>query len=57
MYGLTRLVFGTWWRLVNAYFYTLIDSQSSQEAQVGVNCLIYYLKDEYEEYGEISSHE
>ncbi len=34
-----------------------MDSQSSQEAQIGIHCLIYGLKDEFEEYEEISSHE
>ncbi len=42
---------------INPNIHNLVDLQSSQEAQIGINCLIYYLKDEFWEYGKISSHE
>ncbi len=41
----------------NPNIHNLVDLQSYQEAQIGINCQIYYLKDEFEEYGEISCHE
>ncbi len=37
--------------------HNLVDLQSYQEAPIGIIFLIYYLKDEFEDYGEISSHE
>ncbi len=43
--------------MINPNNHNLVDIQSYQEAQIGIKCLIYFLKDEFEEYGEISSHE